>query len=205
MNMFYKVIAYFYDLIDVIYFRNNNNPRNMVLDAISERDTILDICTGTGTNAVNIAKSKTSAKIIGVDISKAMLKVAKGKAQKLNLKNINLCQMDATSLNFKTNSFDKVLVSLVLHEVNEALAEQIILEAKRVLKSDGEILITEWEKSDGMWKKVLFLPIHLLEPKSYHAFMQKDLYSYFRKFGLEIVEMKHCEYSKVIVLKKEEK
>lgn len=85
MNIFYKVIAYFYDLIDVIYFRkNDNSSRKVVLDAISERDTILNICTGTGTNAVNIAKSKTSAKIIGVDISKAMLKVAEGKAQKLN-------------------------------------------------------------------------------------------------------------------------
>lgn len=46
--------------------------------------------------------------------------------------------------NFKTDSFDKVLLSLVLHEVNEVLAEQIISEAKSVLKSDGEILIAEW-------------------------------------------------------------
>lgn len=35
MNIFYRVIAYFYDLMDVIYFRkNDNNPRKVVLDSI---------------------------------------------------------------------------------------------------------------------------------------------------------------------------
>ncbi len=201
MNIFYQVIAYFYDLIGVIYFRNNNSPRKAVLDAISERDTILDICTGTGTNAVNIAKTKTSAQIIGVDISKAMLKVAKEKARKSTIKNIKWYQMDASNLKFKKKLFDKVLLSLVLHEMNEELAAQIITEAKRVLKPNGEILITEWETSNSMWKRILFLPLQMLEPKSYHTFIKKDLYIYFRKYDLDIIEIKHCDYSKVIVLK----
>lgn len=55
MNVYYKVIAYFYDLIDAIYFRKNDNSlRKVVLDAISERNTILDICTGTGTTSRRI-------------------------------------------------------------------------------------------------------------------------------------------------------
>jgi hypothetical protein len=46
------------------------------------------------------------------------------------------------------------------------------------------------------------MPIHLLEPKPYKKFIRKDLYSYFRQFGLEIVSYEHCDYTKVVVLKK---
>ncbi len=60
-----------------------------------------------------IAKVKTSVKIVGIDLSNNMLKVAKNKIKKAGLRNIQLYQMDATQLNFKSNSFDKVLISLI--------------------------------------------------------------------------------------------
>ena len=50
-------------------------------------------------------------------------------------------QMDATELRFKSNYFDKILLSLILHELDEELATKVIMEAKRVLKDNGEIII----------------------------------------------------------------
>lgn len=50
-------------------------------------------------------------------------------------------QMDAIELRFKSNSFDKILLSLILHELDEELATKVIMEAKRVLKDNGEIII----------------------------------------------------------------
>ena len=203
MQVFYKIISKGYDLLDVIYFRNfKKSPRKAVLDRIYENEKILDVFTGTATNAITIAKEKTNAKIIGIDLSKDMLKVAQNKIRKNGLKNIRLYQMDATHLKFKSNCFDKILISLVLHELDEELAVKIITEANRVLKDGGEIIITEWEPSKQLSKRILFAPIHYSEPKTYRKFIKMDLYSYFERYGLSIQEDIHCDYTRVIVLKK---
>lgn len=203
LELVYKLISKVYDLLDVIYFRDyEKSPRKVVLESIAEQDRILDLCTGTATSSINIAKAKTSVEIIGIDLSNDMLKVAKNKVKRAGISNLKLYQMDATQLNFKSHSFDKVLISLILHELNEELAAKIIREAKRVLKDNGEIIITEWEPSQQLSKKILFAPLHYLEPKSYRKFIKKDLYSYFEGYGLKIQQYEHCDYTKVVVLKK---
>ena len=202
-KLFYKVMSGFYDLLDVIYFRKyETSPRKVVFDTIGKKDNVLDLCTGTATNAIAIAKKNPNAKIVGVDLSKDMLVVAREKVNKENLANVRLYRMDATQMNFKDESFDKVLLSLVLHETDEELAKKIIKEAMRVMKPDGELVVTEWERSDNMIKKILLIPIEILEPKPYKTFVTKDHKKYFKEFGLEQVECKHCEYSKVLRLKK---
>lgn len=202
-NLFYRVISNVYDLLDVIYFRNyDSSPRKAVFDRINGNEKILDLCTGTATNAINIAKKNPNTKIAGIDLSRNMLKVAQNKINKAKLKNIKLYRMDATQLKFKSKYFDKILLSLVLHELDEELAEKVILEAKRVLKDNGEIIVTEWEPSRQLLKKILFAPIHCLEPKPYRRFIKKNLYAYFEQYGLKIEQYKHCDYTKVVVLKK---
>ena len=202
-KLFYKVMSGFYDLLDVIYFRKyETSPRKVVFDTIGKKDNVLDLCTGTATNAIAIAKKNPNAKIVGVDLSKDMLVVAREKVNKENLANVRLYRMDATQMNFKDESFDKVLLSLVLHETDEELAKKIIKEAMRVMKPDGELVVTEWERSDNFIKKILFIPIEILEPKPYKTFVTKDHKKYFKEFELEQVECKHCDYSKVMRLKK---
>lgn len=201
--LFYKAMSGFYDLLDVVYFRKyDTSPRKVVNESINDHDRILDLCTGTGINAVNIAKRNKSVKIVGIDLSKDMLIIAKSKIKKEKLKNIKLCRMDATKMKFRDECFDKVLLSLVLHETEEDLAASIIREAIRVLKTNGEIIITEWERSKKLLQKIIFFPIEVLEPKPYKSFVVKDLYSYFEKFGLTVVQEVHCDYSKVLKLKK---
>lgn len=202
-EIFYKTMSKFYDLVDVIYFRNyNNSPRKVVFETINNGDSVLDLCTGTATNALKIAKANPLSKVIGIDLSRDMLKVAREKAHKTNISNINLHRMDATKLKFKDRCFDKILLSLVLHEIEDDLADSIISEAKRVLKDDGEIIVTEWERSHNWMKKILFFPIEVLEPKPYKAFISKDLQKYFENYGLSIKTEKHCDYSKVVILRK---
>ena len=201
--LFYKTMSRFYDLLDVIYFRKyDTSPRRVVNEAIKDHDKILDLCTGTGTNAVNIAKKNASVKIVGVDLSKEMLTIAESKIKKENLLNIELFRMDAANMSFEANCFDKVLLSLVLHEIDEGIAASIMNEAIRVLKPDGEIMITEWERSKKLLPKIIFSPIEALEPKPYKSFVVKNLHSYFEGFGLTVTEEIHCDYSKVLKLQK---
>ena len=150
--LFYKTVSGFYDLLDVIYFRKyDTSPRRVVNEAVKDNDKILDLCTGTGTNAVNIAKKNASVKIVGVDISNNMLAVAKSKLKKEKLLNIEFLLMDASDMSFENECFDKVLLSLVLHEMEEGLAAKIISEAIRVLKPNGEIIVAEWERSSSFF------------------------------------------------------
>ena len=124
----YKILAKIYDLLDTIYFRKKKtSPRQAVVELLSRDDLmILDICTGTATNAINIAKSFKSTKVIGIDVSKDMLLIAKKKINRSNVDNMDLQLMNATNLKFKSNEFDCVIISLVLHEMRKNLAEQIL-------------------------------------------------------------------------------
>ena len=204
-KLFYKAMSEFYDLIDIVYFRDyDNSPRKVVFESIVNEEKVLDLCTGTATNALKIAKSKPLSEIIGIDLSKDMLKIAQGKVKKSKVQNIKLYHMDATNMRFQDKFFDKILLSLVLHEVEENLAEKILTEAKRVLKDDGEIIVTEWEKSRKFSRRALFLPIDILEPKPFMSFIEKDLYRYFERYGLKVVSEVHCDYSRVLKLKRSE-
>ncbi len=204
-KLFYKAMSGFYDMIDIVYFRDyENSPRKVVFESIGNTEKVLDLCTGTATNALKIAKSKPLSEVIGIDLSKDMLKIAQGKVERSKVQNIKLYHMDATHMGFQDKFFDKILLSLVLHEVEENLAEKILVEAKRVLKDDGEIIVTEWEKSRKFFRRAVFLPIEILEPKPFKSFIEKDLYRYFERYGLKVVSEVHCDYSRVLNLKKSE-
>ena len=124
------------------------------------------------------------------------------KVRKERVSNIRLYCMDARKMGFKDKYFDKILLSLVLHEIDEDLAGQILYEAKRVLKDDGEIIVTEWERSNNFFRKIAFLPIELLEPKTFKRFVNKNLYSYFKSHSMDVVAENHCNYSRVLRLRK---
>ncbi len=45
--------------------------------------------------------------------------------------------------------------------------------------------------------------MELLEPKPFKL-LEKDLYRYFERYGLKVVSEVHCDYSRVLNLKKSE-
>ena len=64
-KLFYKVMSGFYDLIDIVYFRDyENSPRKVVVESIGNEEGVLDLCTGTATNALKIAKSKPLSEVL---------------------------------------------------------------------------------------------------------------------------------------------
>lgn len=103
---------------------------------------ILDIATGTGDLALAALKLKPS-EIIGLDISKEMLKVAQVKVDKRGLSStIKLLHGDSENIPFPDNSFDAITVAFGVRNfenLNRGLSEM-----SRVLKPGGKVVILEF-------------------------------------------------------------
>ncbi|MDO5293558.1 MAG: class I SAM-dependent methyltransferase [bacterium] len=202
---FYKIIGKAYDLLDVTYFRNvNRSPRMAVLDLIPKEKElkVLDLCTGTGVSCIEIAKARPDTMVVGVDRSKEMLRIVNHKIKKDRVTNIRLKRKDASHTSLPEKSFDVILLSLVLHECSEKEAKAIMQEASRLLKDSGKLLVTEWEECKEPVRRVLFYLIKKLEPKQYKEFANQDMKKYMKRMGFELRYTRHCDYTKVMVLKK---
>ncbi len=104
--------------------------------------TILDLGCGTGNHDLILAKRGYS--ITGVDISKLMLKLARKKAEKANLK-INFYQEDIRKLDLK-KKFDAVISMFAVmgYQVANDDFEKALLTANKHLKKNGLFIFDIW-------------------------------------------------------------
>ena len=203
----YNTISKLYDLLDKTYFsEKGENPRKVIQALIPNSSiNILDMCCGTLANTFSIAKSSTLIKITGVDISKEMLNVAKKKCQDANLQNVCLRCEDATNIKIDNETFDYVIIGLILHECSPKLRQEIINEAFRVLKKDGRLIILEWEQQKSTIRKIKFLPLYITESMgciSFNNFYRCNKEIYFKQFNFLMKKEISCNYSVVMEFEK---
>ena len=105
-------------------------------------DTVADLGAGNGYFTIPLAK-KTESQVYAVDIEPKMLALLKVLAVKEELANIRYIQSDLEDIQLKNHTMDKVVAAFVIHEVPDM--PKAISEARRILKSDGTLLVVEWE------------------------------------------------------------
>ncbi len=103
---------------------------------IQPGEIVLDIGVGTG-NAMPFYPKH--GKIIGVDLSSGMLKLARKKSEENNYENITVFQGNALELPFEDSSFDHIFISHVISVVSRP--ELLVKEAQRVAKPGARIVI----------------------------------------------------------------
>ncbi len=204
MNITYNLISKFYDLFLSLYFTKDGvNPRNVILNIIPDTQIkILDMCCGTMSEGVMIAKERKNAQILGIDRSQNMLKIAAEKIADEHITNAKISCCDAANKGLKSQQFDYVTISLALHELNTELAQQILAEAYRLLKPSGKLIVLEWEKSSQLSKRIKFLPIKLIEPKPFKTFFTLDKDKYFKENCFRVINKFHCDYTCVYEMNK---
>ncbi len=203
-NATYGVLSKFYDLFDLIFLLGRRgNPRAGLLEVLNNDPLcILDICVGTAASSIQVATRYKQSHIIGIDISDAMLLVAQKKIAQKQLANIELKNMSASALQFADNSFDVVMISFALHEIEEALREAIFKEVARVLKPSGKFCVIDFARQNNRPNQVFMKVWTLIEPSCFLAFLNIDWRSKLNAYGLQFESEKEYSFSKLYVLRK---
>lgn len=107
---------------------------------------VLDIATGTGAAAVPLAQAVgASGRVTGIDLSGAMLDRAEANIRKMALNNVDLHEMDAAHLDFRSGYFHTVVCSYGLFFLPDMMAA--LREWVRVLRPGGTLAFTCFETS----------------------------------------------------------
>lgn len=147
-KMFDTISGDYDGLNRVISFGIDIKWRKKVVKIVSENNpqTVLDIATGTGDLAINLAET-SATKIIGLDISSGMLEIGKDKIKTKSLESkIEMVLGDSENLPFEDNTFDAITVAFGVR--NFESLENGLKEILRVLKPDGTFVILETSMPD---------------------------------------------------------
>ena len=120
-------------------------PEFVSFAGVHDGDAVLDIGSGTGSLALQIAAAAPSSRITGVDPSAAYVDFAKKRASTAK---INFETGDAQQLRFADSTFDRSLSMLVMNFIPDrakGLREMI-----RVTRPGGVVAAAVWDYGEGM-------------------------------------------------------
>jgi len=147
----YRYAAKIYDPLLFPFIRP---IRNKVIELVKQYRyrSILDVCCGTGDQLKLLKQHGFDGE--GIDISEAMLSVARNGKVKADCK-----YQDATQMHYRETKFGLVMTAFSLHEKPHAAARRIAKEMVRVTADGGDILIVDYElseKTSTLSKKLIY-------------------------------------------------
>lgn len=103
---------------------------------------VLDVATGTGDLAIEIASQRPKTQVVGADFVEKMMRLAQIKtSEKGLLERIHYVAGDATKLPFADDEFDSATIAFGLRNIPDRLAA--IREIARVVKPSGKMIVLE--------------------------------------------------------------
>jgi ubiquinone/menaquinone biosynthesis C-methylase UbiE len=111
---------------------------------------VLDVATGTGALAIALAQAVQQGRVMGIDLSEAMLAKAEKNIQKMSLENVDLFEMDAEEPEFHSDYFHAVTCSFGLFFIPDM--EKALRQWQRVTRPGGTVLFSSF--TDTAFKRL---------------------------------------------------
>jgi ubiquinone/menaquinone biosynthesis C-methylase UbiE len=178
-QFYYDVFSNFYDFIIRLHSRDvAGSLRRFISEKtnLSKGDRALDLCSGTGSVAIELAKQVgEKGLVIGLDFSRGMIEKAKEKVKHSKIDGIHLVQADASQLPFKECSFQGVTCSHAFYELKGYERAEAINEVARVLTDGGRFCLMEHAKPQRRIPRLLFyIRILFLGAKDARKFLGEE-------------------------------
>lgn len=154
----FDAIAPRYDLLNsVLSARLHHGWRKTAAarTGLKPGDTALDVCTGTGDFALELAKRVgPGGCVIGGDFSLPMLRLGARKSRMPKRPVVRMALADAQRLPFPSDRFDAVTVGFGIRNVADV--QQGICEMVRVARPGGRVVILEFNQPPARWFRALY-------------------------------------------------
>ncbi len=146
--------------------------------AINPEAKVLDLCCGAGQATQELVKHFQN--VTGLDASPIAIKRAKQRVPQAEY-----VESFAESMPFSDRSFDLVITSTAMHEMEPSQLQQIIQEVSRILTPTGQFIIIDFHRPTN---PLFWLPIAtflwLFETETAWQLLQTDLSFLLTKSGL---------------------
>ena len=175
----FDAIAERYDLVNrLISFGRDRVWRRQTAAMLSAPRKILDLATGTGDLAIELARAYPEAEVIGLDPSVRMLEVGRNKTRALGLdRRIKYVEGDAQALPFENSVFDGVSMAFGIRNVPDRAAA--LKEIARVSSRGARIGVLELTEPRGFGLSTLArFHVHWVVPRLGAMLSGKEQYAY---------------------------
>ena len=154
----YNAAADFFDA-SPLSFWDYFGRRTIELASLPSGSRVLDVCCGTGASALPAAEAvgQTGA-VIGVDLAKELLELARAKAIQRRLRNIEFEVGDMLSLRFSVASFDAAVCVFGIFFVPDM--SKAVSELWSRIRPGGKLVVTTWgpnfckPANDAFWRSI---------------------------------------------------
>lgn len=158
-----RALTRFYEPV-VRWTMKDDLMKGWIVDSLDLCDgmRVADIGCGPGALAVRIKKARPTVTMVGVDGDPEVLALARAKAREAGV-DVIFEQGLATAPPLEQQSFDRVVMSLVLHHLSRDDKRQALRSAYGLLRPGGRLHVVDWGEARSVANRAAFLSIQLLD------------------------------------------
>jgi ubiquinone/menaquinone biosynthesis C-methylase UbiE len=146
---------------------------------------ILDL--GCGPGIVSAGLAPDAAEVVAFDLTPEMLRRARARADRADLKNVRLAMGNGDALPFETDGFDRVVTRAAIHHCPDVPG--VLAEVARVTRTGGRLVIADVVSSQDEDECEIHNAIETLrDPSHVRMWPRSELLSAVRESGFQVVD-----------------